>query len=146
MKMKHHEPSGAVDLTNWELGPNPLFYKHFEKITDRIEKSIKKIQKDLEKASAWNFQDKLMIDVSSSIDFVLKERPNNGIDFDIRLDSDGRLIAIIDLPLSENEVRFTAKLDECIEELLFWKSKDDHIYRLNIALELRKLADKLETK
>lgn len=143
MKMKHHKPSGDVDLTDWELGSSSLFYKHFEKIADKIEKSIKTIQKDLERASAWNFQDKLMIDVSRSVDFTLKEEPN-GIDFCIKLNGKNELIAVVGLPLSENDVRFTAKIDQCLEDLSYMDDEDGIIYRSDMAKALRKLADKID--
>jgi hypothetical protein len=143
MKMKHHKPSGDVDLSSFELGSDCKSDVYFNKISDRIDKAIAQFQIDLIGLMFYTLQEKIMIDVSHSVDVTLKERPN-GVDFYIKLDGNGRLIAVVDLPLSENDVRFTAKIDECMEDLSYMDDEEGNIYRSDMANAFRKLADKID--
>jgi len=143
MKMKHHKPSGDVDLSSFELGSDCKSDVYFNKISDRIDKAIAQFQIDLSGLMFHTLQEKIMIDVSHSVDVTLKECPN-GVDFYIKLDGNGRLIAVVDLPLSENDVRFTAKIDECMEDLSYMDDEEGNIYRSDMANAFRKLADKID--
>jgi len=141
MKMKHYKPSGNVDLTNWELGPDPRFYKHFEKIVSKIEKSLKKIEKDLEAAQAWNFQDKLMVDISESVDYAIKA----DIDFDIIFGEDNELFVIVNLPIGKDYVEFRGAISDWVENVLSTYNDEDGLELIReYANALRKLADKID--
>lgn len=144
MKMKHHKPSGNVDLSSFELGSDCKADAYFDRISDRIDKAIAQLRIDLHDLTFYTLQEKMMVDVSHSVDVTLKEDPN-GIDFYIKLNGKNELIAVVDLPLSENGVRFTAKIDEgFIEDLSYMNDEDGIIYRSDMAKALRKLADKID--
>lgn len=143
MKMKHHKPSGNVDLSSFELGSDCKADAYFDRISDRIDKAIAQLRIDLHDLTFYTLQEKMMVDVSHSVDVTLKEDPN-GIDFYIKLDGNNKLIAVVDLPLSENDVRFTAKIDQCLEDLSYMDDEDGAIYRSDMAKAFRKLANKID--
>ena len=133
-----------MDLSSFELGSDCKADAYFNRILDRIDKAITQFRIDLHDLTFYTLQEKMMVDVSHSVDVTLKEDPN-GIDFYIKLNGKNELIAVVDLPLSENNVRFTAKIDEgFIEDLSYMDDEDGAIYRSYIAKAFRKLADKID--
>ena len=133
-----------MDLSSFELGSDCKADAYFNRILDRIDKAITQFRIDLHDLTFYTLQEKMMVDVSHSVDVTLKEDPN-GIDFYIKLNGKNELIAVVDLPLSENNVRFTAKIDEgFIEDLSYMDDEDGAIYRSDIAKAFRKLADKID--